>query len=320
MKTIKWGMVGTGNVTEVKSGPGFYKALNSELYGVTNRTYEKAADYAQRHGVPKVYRDLDEMIADGQVDAIYLATPPGAHKADALKCAQAGIVCYIEKPVALNLADHLEIMEAFAASGTKAFAAYYRRAQPRFLKVKELLDSDAIGDIRFVHLSLYRPPTDDEKAQCWRVQPELSGGGLLMDVGVHQLDILDFLVGQISGVKSITGNLAKLYGPEDTISAAFTFKSGALGTADWCFAAGFYKDEIELVGSKGRLVLSCFGQEPIRLDTAAGTTEFPVEKPAHVHQPLIQTIVDELNGIGKSPSTLATALNTAQVCEWIYSE
>ena len=319
IKTIRWGMVGTGDVTEVKSGPGFYKANNSMLYGVTNRTYHKAVDYAHRHGVERVYSDIDEMIADGKVDAIYIATPPGSHKMYALKCAQARIPCYIEKPVAMNYQEHLELIEAFEKTNTKAFAAYYRRGHERFKKVKQIIDAGEIGDIYFIHLSLYRGATESEKQnQSWRVQPEISGGGIFMDVGVHQLDILDFLIGKVKDVTSFRSNKGGFYAPEDTITAAFVFENGVQMTADWCFAAGVAKDEIEIVGSLGRITLSCFGIDEIVVERASEKEAIQVEVPEHVHQPLIQTIVDELNGEGECPSTLKTALNTAWICEAIY--
>jgi len=317
-KVIKWGMVGTGDVTEVKSGPGFYKAKNSALYAVTNRTFEKAVDYAERHNVEKVYANIDEMIADKSIDAIYIATPPSSHKAYAIKCAEAKIPCYIEKPVAMSYAEHLEIMQAFEKTNTKAFAAYYRREHERFKKVKELIESGAIGDVRFVHTSLYRQASESEKLnESWRIQPEISGGGIFMDVGVHQLDILDFIFGVIKDVKVFSANKGGFYAPEDTISAAFRFENGVQMTADWCFAAGVSKDEIEIVGSDGRITLSCFGVDSVVHETAISREVFEFEPPKHVHQPLIQTIVDELNGEGSCPSTLKDALNTALVCDKI---
>jgi len=317
-KVICWGIVGTGNVTEVKSGPGFYKAKNSALYAVTNRTYGKAVDYAKRHNVEKVYANINEMLADKNVDIIYIATPPGSHKEYAVKCAEAKMPCYIEKPVAMTYDEHLEIIKAFEKTNTKAFAAYYRREHERFKKVKQLIESGAVGEIRFVHISLYRQATENEKSnQSWRVQPKISGGGIFMDVGVHQLDILDFIFGAIEDVKVFSANNGGFYAPEDTICAAFRFESGVQMTADWCFVAEISKDEIEIVGSKGRITLSCFGTDPVILETAGEREEFAFKPPEHVHQPLIQTIVDELNGEGRCPSTLRHALNTALVCEKI---
>jgi len=315
-------MVGTGDVTEVKSGPGFYKARNSELVAITNRTYEKAVDYAKRHGVRCVYRDLDEMIADGQVDAIYIATPPGSHKELALKCAAARIPCYIEKPVATSYNEHLEIMQAFEATGTKCFAAYYRREHERFKKVKDLIDTGAIGTVCFAHLSLYRPADEWEKnGTSWRIQPAISGGGIFMDLGVHQIDIMNFIFGEVDpDFKPFSRNNGGFYQPEDTITVAFRYQSGVHLTANWCFVAGFHKDEIEIVGTTGRITLSCFDTDPVILETLNDRIEFDFERPEHVHQPLIQTIVDELNGEGKCPSTLETSLATAWLSEFFTKE
>jgi len=317
-KVIRWGMVGTGDVTEVKSGPGFYKATNSMLYGVTNRTYEKAVDYAARHGIEKVYQDIDEMIADGQVDAIYVATPPSSHKLYAAKCAEAKIPCYIEKPVAMSYEEHLEMIQIFEQANTPAFAAYYRRELPRFKKVKELIASGVIGAVYFAHLSLYRQVSEDEmKNEAWRIQPEISGGGIFMDVGVHQLDIMNYLLGNIVDVSCHITNRGGFYKPEDTINALFKFESGVHMTSDWCFVAGFHQDQIKIVGSKGQITLSCFGSDAPVIENSNGKQTFPTEHPEHVHQPLIQTIVDELNGDGQCSSTLNTALQTAWVCEQI---
>ena len=321
MKTINWGMVGTGSVTERKSGPALYKARNSALYAVTNRTRAKAEDYAARHGVSIVYDNIDEMLADPQIDAIYIATPPDSHKEYALKCAAAKIPCYIEKPVAMNHTDHLEMIKAFEATGTKAFAAYYRRALPRFLQVRELLQQNAVGDVRYVHVSYCHAPGEAERAGIvWRVQPEISGGGIFMDIAVHQLDILDFLFGEITDVKSIVSNQAGYYKPEDTVNICFSFASGVHGSGDWCFTAGAGRDLIEIVGNKGRIALECFGTEPIILEAAGEVREIEVETPEHIQQPLVQTIVDELNGDRTCPSTLYTSERTAWVCDMVYGK
>lgn len=320
MKMIHWGMVGTGDVTEVKSGPGLYKADNSTLYGVTNRTRAKAEDYARRHGVARVYDNLEQMLADPQIDAVYIATPPDSHMELAIQCAKAKKTCYIEKPLALNYNEALEIIKAFEANDTKAFVAFYRRRLPRFLKVKELLESGVIGEVRFVHVSLFRPAKEDEMGNCWRVRPDISGGGVFIDVAAHQLDILGYLVGRINQVKSFYGNQAHYYQPEDIVNLCFTFENGVQGSGDWCFTAGVSKDVIEIVGSKGRITLECFGTGTVLLETPEGVKAFDEPTPVHVQQPLIQSIVDELNGVGLCPSTIDTAAETALVCDMVYGK
>ena len=318
MRTIHWGMIGTGNVTERKSGPAIYKAHNSLLYGVTNRTLTKAEDYARRHSIPKVYPSIEAMIADPKIDIIYIATPPGAHKKIAIQCAQAKKPVYIEKPLALSYMEALDIIDAFEETNTKAFVAYYRRRLPRFIKVKELLEQRTIGDVRFVQVMQYRPPTEDEKLHSWRVQPEISGGGVFMDIAVHQLDVLDFLFGPITSVRSMFGNQANFYKPEDIVNMVFQFENGIQGSGDWCFTAGVSDEYIEIVGSEGKIQFQCFGVGPIRVETEEGIEEYQEPTPEHIQQPLIQSIVDELNGVGECPSTLYTAARTSWVCDRVY--
>jgi len=320
MQIIRWGMVGCGDVTEVKSGPCFYKARNSKLCAVTNRTRAKAEDYAKRHEVGKVYDNIDEMLADTEIDAIYIATPPDSHKEYSIKCAQAKKPCYIEKPMALCYADCLDMVNAFEASGTKAFTAYYRRRLPRFLKVKELLESGAIGEPRFVHVSYYRPVMERENGNDWHVKPEISGGGIFMDIAVHQLDALDFLIGKIIDVKAFFANQAAYYEPEDVLNCCFLFENGVQASGDWCFTSGTSRDCIHIVGSLGSITFECFGLSPILLETGSGVSEFNMDTPEHIQMGLVQSIVDELNGEDVCPSTLVSAARTAWVCDRIYGK
>ncbi len=321
MKTIHWAMIGTGDVTEKKSGPGFYKAKNSVLYGVTNRTLAKAEDYAKRHHVEKVFASVDDLLADPKVDAVYIATPPGSHKDYALRCAEAGKVCYIEKPIALTYNEALEISEAFKKANVKAFVAYYRRTLPRFTEVKALLDAGTIGDVRFVNVAYYRPAAKDEiNGTHWHVQPEISGGGIFMDMAVHTLDILDFFFGAIEKVAAFSVNQAGYYAPEDNVALSFAFDNHITGTGNWCFTTDTVADNIQIVGSKGEINFGCFTNDPIQLKTAEQETAIPAGTIEHVHQNLIQTIVNELNGQGSCPSTIESALRTAWVCDQVYQQ
>ena len=133
-------------------------------------------------------------------------------------------------------------------------------------------------------------------------------------MGSHMLDLLDFLLGPIQEVKGFTSNQGGFYPAEDIVTGAFTFESGVIGTGNWCFAAFDDVDMNEIVGSKGKLSFSTFGNEPIVLTTADGTTEFEFEPPQHVHQPLVATIVAELTGgHEKCPSTGLSGSRTNKV-------
>ena len=317
-KKIRWGIIGCGNVTEVKSGPGFQKATNSSLVAVMRRNGQLAADYAQRHGVPRWYDDATALINDPAVDAVYIATPPASHKEYTLLTAAAGKPVYVEKPMALNLAECQEMIAACDAAGVPLFVAYYRRRLPRFLKIKELLDTGAIGAARFVTVSLHqtaRPAHRVAEDLPWRVQPEIAGGGIFVDLAAHTLDYLDYFLGPVSEVAGFGGNQAKLYPAEDTVTGSWRYASGVQGAGAWCFDSYTNADETRIVGTQGELVFSSFGEEPVRLSTAAGTQEFAIPHPPHIQQPLIQTMVDELNGQGACPSTGVSAARTTWVME-----
>ncbi len=318
---VRWGIIGCGNVTEVKSGPAFQKIKNSELVAVMRRNGELAKDYAERHDVPKWYDDADALINDPDVDAVYIATPPGSHKEYTMKVAKAGKPVYVEKPMALNFAECNEMIAACKAAGVPLYVSYYRRAMPRFVKIKELLENKAIGDIRFVSTTQYQKASDDVKGSQnlpWRVQPELAGGGLFFDLASHTLDLLDFLLGPIKEVQGFASNQAGYYRAEDIVTGTYRFESGIHGVGNWCFSAFEDVDVNEIVGSKGKISFSTFGNEPIVLTTASGTEQWSFEAPQHVHQPLVETIVTDLTGdSGQCPSTGETGARTNWVMDKI---
>jgi predicted dehydrogenase len=323
MRTIRWGIIGVGDVTEVKSGPGFYKARNSALVAVMRRNGDLAKDYAQRHNVPRWYDDADALINDPEVDVVYIATPPYAHKDYTLKAARAGKPVYVEKPMAMNFAECQTMVEACKEAGVPLWVAYYRRMMPRFLKIKELVDTGAIGEVRSVTTTLYQPPREDEMDANnlpWRVLPEYAGGGKFVDLSVHTLNFLDYVFGAIRGVRGFATNQAKLYPAEDQVVGTFMYESGVVGTGVWCFNSARSIDQNTITGTKGTLTFSTFATEPPVLTTENGTQEIPVEHPAHVHQPLIQTIVVELNGQGKCPSTGESGARTTWVTDQLLRE
>jgi predicted dehydrogenase len=316
VRRIRWGIIGCGNVTEVKSGPGFQKATNSALVAVMRRNGALAEDYARRHGVPKWYSNAQALINDPEVDAVYIGTPPDMHQEYTLAVAAAGKPVYVEKPMAMNHHQCQSMIAACRAAGVPLWVAYYRRRLPRFLKVKELIEADAIGAPRAVTVRFYRDWKQPATGQLpWRVQPEIAGGGFFVDLAAHTLDYLDYFLGPIVHVQGNATNQGGYYRAEDTVAGSFVFAAGVQGTGIWCFDSYHRVDETEIIGAKGKLTFSSFGTEPIRLTTTAGITDFPEPTPEHVQQPLIQSIVDELNGIGQCPSTGASAARTNWVMD-----
>jgi predicted dehydrogenase len=323
MNTIRWGILGCGDVTEVKSGPGLQKAHGSSLVAVMRRNGALAADYARRHKVPRWYDDAEALIHDPEVNAVYVATPPAYHCQYTLSCARAGKPVYVEKPMGRTYGECRQMIEACRDAGVSLYVAYYRRALPRFLKVKELIDTGALGEVRYVTVHLSQPVPSggyDRENLPWRVIPEIAGGGLFMDLACHTLDFLDYVMGPIARVEGFASNQGGHYRAEDMVSARLTFESGVHCVGTWCFTGFQQVDVNEIVGTEGKVRFSSFGVEPVVLERGQGMTEYPIPNPAHVQQPLIQTVVDDLLGRGKCPSTGISAARTNWVSDEVLAE
>ena len=324
MHKVKWGIIGCGDVTEVKSGPAFYKCRGSELVAVMRRDENRVRDYARRHNVPLWFIDADALIDHPDVNAVYVATPPYAHAEYAIKALRAGKPVYVEKPMALNFSECEAMIRAAELTDTPLFVAYYRRALPGFIKIKELVDSGTIGQVRLINIQLYKSSAHDEfnGGLPWRVKPEMSGGGLFFDLASHQLDYLDYVFGPVSHIQSLAINQAGFYPAEDFVQATLRFPHNIVCSGTWCFTASpaANRDVMTIIGDKGMIEFSCFGFVPVRLTTSRGTEEFDYPKPEHVQQCLIQQIVDELSGNGKCASTGASGARTSLVMDKIVEE
>ncbi len=316
-------MIGIGDVAERKSGPGLYKAKGSMLRGIYGRNAQKAQDFARRHGVDIVYDSVDDLLADPMIDAVYMPVPPKFHKEYAIRCLEAGKVPYIEKPMAMNLAECMAITEKAKGKGLAAYVAYYRRSQERFIKLKEILDSGLIGQLKYVELRQIQPPEPaelDMQQLPWRLVPGISGGGKFLDMAVHVLDILDFLIGRIVEVKGLAANLGGLYQVEDTVSASFRFDNGVVGSGLWCYVGDHSEESVRIVGERGSISFEGMAYGPVTVQLGSIQTVHQFSAPEHLGMPYIQSIVDELLGIRKSPADLQAAVNTTWVADQILAE
>lgn len=321
MDKIQWGIIGCGDVTEVKSGPAFNKIENSQLVAVMRRNGDLAEDYAKRHNVPKWYDDADKLINDPEINAVYIATPPDTHAFYTHKVAEAGKPVYVEKPMARNYDECKDMINVCRDNSVPLFVAYYRRRLPLFLKVKDFVEKNTVGEIQFINIRLHVPQDANDYVNSipWRVRPEIAGGGHFVDLASHQLDYLDYLFGPIVKTQSIVKNISKLYEAEDYVSALFEFESGLTGSGIWSFTADDNprEDMVELSGTKGRIIFSTFEKEPIRIITPEGEQIIEEEFPQNIQEPLIKTVVNELRGTGKCPSKGESASRTTKIIDSI---
>jgi len=318
MNTVRWGMIGCGSVTERKSGPAFYKAPGSALVAVMGRRLEAVQDYAARHGIVRVYTDVESLIADPQVDAVYIATPPDSHRAYSLMVAAAGKHCCVEKPMSLNVGQSLEMQQAFEKAGVQLFVSYYRRSLPRFQHVRQWLLEGRIGEVRHLTWSLTKPPSeaDQNGSANWRTDPQIAGGGYFADLASHGFDLFQYLLGDIVEVAGFTARQAGLYAAEDAVSASWRFASGALGMGCWNFVADRREDRVEVIGSKGRIIFSVFDEQPVQLQ-AEETLSLQIDNHPHIQWHHVLGMNAHIRGEAQHPALAVEALKTDWVMDRI---
>lgn len=322
MKTVNWGIIGVGNVAELKSGPAFNKIPGSRLVAVMRRNAGKAEDYAHRHHVPRWYSSADDLLNDPEVNAVYIATPPDTHAEYAIRAMRAGKPVYVEKPMAINYRQCLQMLEVSRETAMPLFVAYYRRTLPAFVKVKELLDAGEIGKSLTFNIRLYREATERSQKpeeMSWHVNPAIGGAGHFFDLASHQLDYLDFLFGKITEAKGIAVNRAKIYPAEDTVSGTFAFENGVTGTGNWCFVAhkSCVADIFEIVGDGGMIALSFFNHGEVVVQNRAGIQKFRFRNPENIQYNLIRQVVESLQNNTPCISTGETAARTSTVLDEI---
>jgi predicted dehydrogenase len=319
---VRWGILGVGNVCEVKSAPAMQLIPNSKIVAVMRRNGEKAKEYAMRHQISKWYSDAHELINDPEVNAIYIATPPNAHLELCSMAAKARKPVYVEKPMARTFSECQEMIEICEQYNVPLYVAYYRRRLPHFMKIKELMDSGAIGSVRTVHIDLKQaliPGLVAGSAENWRIDPEIAGGGYFFDLASHQIDLLDFFFGPITQASGYCSNQGKAYPAEDIVVGNFVFENGVLGTGNWCFTSAEDStiDQIIIYGNKGKISFETFGKGEFLMEVDGKKTEhFSFELPKHIQQPLIETIIGDLLGTAICPSSGISGART----NWVMDE
>jgi predicted dehydrogenase len=314
MNELNWGIIGCGNVTEVKSGPAFNKVPHSRLQAVMRRDAALAANYAQRHGVPQWYSDASQLINDPLVNAIYIATPPASHEQYALAAIAAGKPVYLEKPMALSAASARRIAAEAKKLNVRLSVAHYRREQPLYKYIKQCLNENKLGDIRCISLRLHKPLPEDAG---WRVDPGVSGGGLFHDLAPHQLDILYTFFGRPRVISSVALNQQQKYPVPDLVAGHLLFNDTLLADGLWTFGAPDKTDTdiCEIAGTKGSISFNFFGQPACIYRTAGREETISFEPLAHVQQPMIAAVSAFFRGESDNPCTGEEGAEVMEIIE-----
>jgi predicted dehydrogenase len=305
MNIIKWGIIGCGDVAEVKSGPAFQQVENSNLVSVMRRNTEKAKSFAVRHHVPHWTTNANDILNNKDINAVYIATPPSTHLEYALQAIHAGKHVYLEKPMTLNVEQAKQICVAVEKSTSKLTVAHYRRKLPAFLRVKALLDKRKIGEVTHVDIQILQPKKTNlvaDTEENWRINPQISGGGYFYDLAPHQIDLMIHYFGPIKTVRGLssTSHINSLV--EDVVNGIMAFENGIQFRGLWNFTSAELnqKDQCIIYGTEGNIEFSFFGSEVI-LTTTKGIETFSFHNPKHVQEPIIKATVDYFLDKGENP-------------------
>lgn len=318
-KKIQWGIIGCGDVTEIKSGPPYYTVDGFSLHAVMRRDEEKAKDYAKRHHVKKYYTNADDLINDPDIDAVYIATPPNTHKLYGLKVAAAKKICCIEKPLAPNYNDCQQLVEAFKANNIPLFVAYYRRTLPRFVQVKKWIEAEEIGTIRHINWQLSKETSQQDLSlqYNWRTDNVVATGGYFDDLASHGLNLFEFYFGAIKEAKGISLNQQSLYTAYDAVTACWVHQNGITGAGSWNFGSHKDTDTVTIYGSNGTIEFSVFDDAEIQLTTKNKHIALKIEHPKNVQFYHVQAMRNFLMNGEEHPSMGDSGMQTSWVLDTI---
>ncbi|MFN5253896.1 MAG: Gfo/Idh/MocA family protein [Chitinophagaceae bacterium] len=316
MEKICWGIIGCGNVTEVKSGPAFNKVEHSSLIAVSRRDPDKLADYVKRHDIPLSFTNALDLIQSEKINALYIATPPNVREAYAIEAMQLGKPVYLEKPMALNLAACKRLKAVSEKLGIKLSVAHYRRNLPLFMEVKNILEQGDIGAIKEVQITMFKKTDKAAKDPSnWRVDPSIAGGGYFYDLAPHQIDLVFYFFGKPKSFSGTSTNKAGLYKAEDFVQGTIELENGIVCKGLWDFSInGEEKDEFLIIGEKGTIRFPVFGLF-IEVESNGQVKTIPFEAPKHNQQNHIQAVVNYFLDKGENPCSAEDAILSMEVME-----
>lgn len=321
MTTLRWGIIGCGNVAEHKGGPPLYKVEDSELIAVMRRDHAKAADFAERHGAKRYYTDVDQLLADEEINAVYIATPPYLHCEQTIKAAHAGKHILCEKPMAMTVEECQRMVDVCKDTGVTLMVAYYRNYFPNIVKMKALMDDGKIGDVVLARVNCtayYNPNRADLKN--WRIKPEISGGGVLMDIGSHRISLLEYLMGNIVSATGFAETVHQDIPVDDSAVFSLRFESGAHAVANINWNVGIGIDDVEVYGTSGCLRCSPLNSGNLTLETKSdGKVDMHQTPLPHTHTGIVEDFVNHIKTGEPVKVSGESGLMTNKIISQIYT-
>ena len=255
MRKVKWGVIGAGGIADRRTIPGMMLAENAELVAVMDVCIEHTKSLAQKYGAKYAYDCADQLLANDEIEAVYIASPVVAHYEQGKKAALAGKHILIEKPVALTLAEGQELVNLCKEKNLLFASGFMMRFHPYHVKARELVEAGVLGSIVSVRaqLTCWYP----DMPGTWRQTMSQAGGGSLMDMGVHCIDILQYIMdSKVSRISALAATKTFDYDVEDSASVLMQFDNGAFGYVDanYNIPDNAAECRLEIYGTKGSIL------------------------------------------------------------------
>lgn len=250
--SIRWGVIGAGGIADRRTIPeGIIPAVGAELVAVQDVLEDRVTAVAAKYGVAHAYTAEADLLDRDDVDAVYVATPTHLHARQVKAAALAGKHVLCEKPLGLTRQEVEEEIQVCRDAGVKLGTNFMMRFHACHVRLKQMVEAGELGRLVFgrAELTCWYPPIPG----AFRQDPALGGGGALIDMGNHCIDLLEFLFGKTVEVSCFTGNLVHDYKSEDTALAMLRFESGAVGVVDNLFNVpdAAARNALEVYGSRG---------------------------------------------------------------------
>lgn len=291
MKKVKWGVIGAGGIADRRTIPGMMLAKNAELVAVMEVNMELAEKVRVKYNAQRSYDNADALLADTEVEAVYIASPVVYHKEQAIKAARAGKHILMEKPLALTSDEAIAAAKTCREERVLFGAGFMMRYHAYHQKMKEIVLNGGLGQVVSCNgqFSCWYPFIEG----AWRQKKALGGGGALMDMGIHCIDLIQYITGaKAVKVAAITCTNTFKYEVDDSSSTMFQLENGALCCVDANFNIpdAAVKSRLEIYGTKGSMIADgTIGQvEDGRLDVmiADDTAEYDAQQNRSVIKPI----------------------------------
>lgn len=289
MRQVKWAIIGAGDIVRKRVAPAMLHSDLCDLVAVSRGRADLAAQFAAELGIERAYADADSLLADSDVEAVYIASPVFLHAEHAVAAARAGKHVLVEKPMAMDAAECERMIDAAESAGVKLGVAYYRRFYPVVSRIREAIDSGEIGKPVIAQINVFeRFDPEPSHPRHWFVEKAKSGGGPMMDFGCHRLEVLTNLFGRVEQMESMTASVVYDREVEDTAAVLMRFASGACGSLTVTHAADESKDTLDIYASEGSIHVASLNSGEIRIVTPSGERAESHPPSENFHVPLIE--------------------------------